>query len=205
MEAVFVRHGESEANAGGVIQGRSDFNLSGKGRDQALRTASALVDFKPYRIYTSPLSRARETAQIINRRHNAEIRILDALVEYDLGGFEGLSMQEVTQQFPEVPEQIGNGIPFHHLAPDAETDEQADLRASEALEEILNSGLPRVLIVSHLGILERMIKKIAREFKINELLEDGFWPLKNSSITHLDLHPFNPRVILINNVGHLSL
>jgi broad specificity phosphatase PhoE len=203
MEAVFVRHGQSEANAGGVVQGRSDYRLSAQGRDQALRTADALMDYNPYRVYTSPLARARETAQIINRRHNAEIVVLDDLVEYDLGQFEGLTVEQIQERFPFVFERVKEGAAFHTLAPGAETDEQVDLRAERALEEIINSGLPRIIVVSHLGVLERMIKKAALAFKLQLSACDGTWPLKNCSITHLDLNPIGSRLVRINDVLHL--
>ena len=203
MEAVFIRHGESQANAGGIIQGRSDHKLSSRGRDQAMRTADALIAFQPYLVYTSPLARARETAEIINRRHNAEIRVMEELTEYDLGEFEGLTMDQVIERFPRVIEQLKQGTPFHHLAPGAETDEQADRRAAAALEQILDSGLPRVIVVAHLGILERMILKIASDLKMGPAIESGPWPLRNCSITRLDLHPLSPKIISFNNTDHL--
>ncbi|HUT52055.1 MAG TPA: histidine phosphatase family protein [bacterium] len=203
MEVVFIRHGQSEANADGIIQGRVDYGLSGQGRDQALRTAAALRDYNPYRVYTSPLSRAAETAKIINRRHNAEIVILDDLIEYDLGEFEGLTVAQVFERFPRVPGRLKSGEPFHTLAPGAESDADVDIRAERALDEILNSGLPRIIVVAHLGLLERIIKKASASFKLELDPGPAAWPLKNCSITHFDFNPLSPRLICFNEVLHL--
>jgi broad specificity phosphatase PhoE len=183
MEVVFIRHGESEANADGVIQGRADYRLSRQGRDQALRAA--------------------ETAKIINRRHNAEIYNLDDLIEYDLGEFEGLTIEQVFQRYPWVPERLKNGEPFHTLAPGAESDADVDVRAERALAEILDSGLPRIIVVAHLGLLERVIRKAASSFKITLNPGPSAWPLKNCSITHFDFNPLYPRLISFNEVIHL--
>ena len=203
MELVIVRHGESVANADGIIQGRFDYELSEKGRDQALRTARALMDFSPYRIYTSPLDRARETADIINRRHNAEIVVLPDLIEYDLGGFEGLTMEQILEKFPEVPDNMKQGTPFHHLAPGAESDQDVDTRVARAQDEIVNCGLPRVVVVSHLGVLERIILKLGNHYGINDIAGLASWPLKNCSITRMAINPFESRFDFINDVSHL--
>jgi probable phosphoglycerate mutase len=204
MEIVFVRHGESTANAEGIIQGRFDYELSERGKEQAFKTARALAEFKPFRVYTSPLVRARETAQIINRPHNAELVVLPDLVEYDLGGFEGLTFKEVLEKFPGLPEKLRQGVPFHHLAPGAETDEQVDKRVESALDEIIHSGLPRVILVSHLGVLERTIKTAAKNYSILDMPGPEAWPLKNCSLTRLSIEPQKCRVLMINDVTHLA-
>lgn len=204
MEVILVRHGESEANAQGIIQGQGDYRLSEKGRSQALATATALIDFHPYRIYVSPLRRAHETAEIINRPHNADLIVLDDLIEYHLGEFEGLCGEEITARFPELPEKMKQGVPFHHLAPGAETDAAASARTRRALQEILDSGLPRVIVVSHLGILEHLIRLFALDLRPDDSARALCGPLLNCSITWLDFHPVIPRVIKFNDVSHLK-
>ncbi len=204
MDIVLLRHGQSEANAQGLIQGRTDSPLSNVGREQAIRTADALLDFKPFRIYTSPLARASETAQIINRPHNAEVVILDELVEFDLGECEGLSGEELIEMIPSLPRRMEEGVPFHHLLPGAETDEEVDLRAERALHEILHSGLPRCVVVSHLGILERIIVAAARKHSSRDFSKDCDFPLKNCSITRMRIRPLNSMLLTANDTAHIE-
>ena len=62
MRLLLVRHGETDWNAAGRIQGCTDTPLNARGRAQALALAGRLRDERPQRLYTSPLRRARETA-----------------------------------------------------------------------------------------------------------------------------------------------
>jgi len=204
MEIVFVRHGESVANLNGVVQGRGDYKLTPKGRDQAIRTANALVDFRPYRIYTSPLSRAHETAEIINRPHGVEVVVLEELLEYSLGEFEGLTFEEIVEKYPHVPAELEKGRPFHQLPKGAERDEDVDIRAEAVLTRIMDSGQPRIMVVAHLGILERLIINFAGNHSKNDFSKELDWPLKNCSITRLIHEPIGTRLISFNDVSHLE-
>jgi len=206
MEVVLVRHGESVANAEGLIQGRGDYRLSERGREQARLTAEALAGFEPGLIYTSPLARAGETAEIINRSHQCEVSVLEELIEYNLGSFEGLTPKQVLDLVPDLEEQMKGGTPFHHLAPGAETDQEVDRRAAGALLKIMGCGLDRVIVVSHLGILERMIKIVAEKFEIADpsVLKGRMFPLLNCSITRMFFEEKRASIVVINDVSHLA-
>lgn len=202
MELALIRHGESTANREGIIQGRGDYPLSESGREQALLTSQALTSFRPYRIFTSPLARARETAEIINRPHNVEVVPLPELMEFDLGEFEGLTFPRILELHPEVLPGLKSGIPFHHLAPGAETDESVNARARRAMEQILDSGLPRVVVVSHLGVLERVIAA-ALKLPPEQLPRENL-PLRNCSITRLKIDFREAVMDCMNETLHLD-
>lgn len=201
MELAFVRHGESEANRAGIIQGRGDYPLSDIGREQARLASAALAGFGPSIIFSSPLVRARETAEIINRAHGVEIIAMPELQEYNLGEFEGKTFQAVLEGYPEVKPGIARGVPFHHLAPGAETDAEADGRAARAIELLLGSGADRAIVVAHLGILERIVLAALNG---NGGIPASAWPLNNASITRLRLSATERRLLSFNETGHLS-
>jgi broad specificity phosphatase PhoE len=77
MKIILVRHGESEANKAGKHQGKGDkwtnTSLTEKGKQQAKKVAERLKKEEIEIIYSSPLKRAKETAESINRNHNLEI------------------------------------------------------------------------------------------------------------------------------------
>ena len=202
MEIVLVRHGESDANRRGIIQGRGDYPLSDVGRSQASATAAALADFRPDRIFVSPLGRARQTAEIINQPHLVEIASLPELMEYNLGEFEGQRFEDVLTKYPEVRPGRQRGVPFHHLAPGAETDAEADERARRALALVLDSGLSRVLVVAHLGILERIL--LAALDGTGAEIPRSTWPLRNCSITRVRVMAGRWELIGVNETGHLG-
>ena len=90
MKLYFVRHGESEANLIREISNRGlKHGLTGKGRQQAAALAGQLKDKDLIHIYTSPLLRARQTAEILAGALGVPCEISDALREFDCGIAEG--------------------------------------------------------------------------------------------------------------------
>jgi broad specificity phosphatase PhoE len=95
MRLYFVRHGESEANVQSIISNRDlPHPLTELGRQQARRLAQAMAAAPVTRIYSSPVLRARQTAEILSRALGAPVEITDALREFDCGIAEGRSDAE---------------------------------------------------------------------------------------------------------------
>lgn len=95
MELILIRHGETLWNKEGRVQGSSNIELSDVGIQHSRQLAESLKDTPIHSIYSSPLSRAQETARIINQYHNAPIYLESGLMEMDQGNFEGLTFQEL--------------------------------------------------------------------------------------------------------------
>jgi probable phosphoglycerate mutase len=87
--AVFVRHGESEANVADIVAGSRDVPLTARGRVQAGAIAERLADFAAVAIYTSALSRARDTAEIVAASLRLPVFVVPELAERDWGAWEG--------------------------------------------------------------------------------------------------------------------
>ncbi len=105
MRLYLVRHGESEANLLNQFSNRGyKHGLTDVGRRQALELAQRLRDTHPSRIYTSPLMRAVQTAEILSQCLGAPIKIAGALREYDCGILEGKSDEESVTLFLQVRE-----------------------------------------------------------------------------------------------------
>lgn len=86
---VFARHGETAPNRDGLILGRADPGLTDEGRRQAARLADLLAREEPVAVLTSPLLRARETAEVIAGACGREAETDERLVEIDWGAWEG--------------------------------------------------------------------------------------------------------------------
>ena len=91
---LLVRHGETDWNAEGRLQGHTDRPLSEFGRRQAERLAATLAAEKLDAIYASDLARARETAEIVGERLGLPIALEPDLREKDWGTWEGLTAVE---------------------------------------------------------------------------------------------------------------
>ncbi len=102
MTLAFIRHGQTEWNRQGLMQGSTDIPLNDTGRQQA-RDAVAMLDGWEWDvIVSSPLSRARETAQIVADGLGLELGpAYDDLVERDYGPWEGTSSAEIMARWPD--------------------------------------------------------------------------------------------------------
>jgi probable phosphoglycerate mutase len=103
MELLIVRHGESVANAEGRMQGQRDYPLSDVGQAQAALLGRFLVNagFGFDAAYTSPLTRARETALALTTALGLpEAELAPELSELHAGGLQGLTQPEIAQSFP---------------------------------------------------------------------------------------------------------
>ena len=106
MRIILVRHGESEWNRLGIYQGQEDAPLSELGLRQADALANRLQHETIDTIYTSPLQRARKTAEAIARFHPHVPFVQDeALMEIHHGVWQGLLATEVRERYPEMLEE----------------------------------------------------------------------------------------------------
>ena len=97
-----VRHGQSVWNAAGRIQGQIDVELDEIGLQQAQRIAERLKREPIAAIYSSPLLRARSTAEVIAAGFRLPVRLDARLMEYDFGVISGLTWNEVAENHPEL-------------------------------------------------------------------------------------------------------
>jgi broad specificity phosphatase PhoE len=94
-QLILVRHGQTDANAAGLLLGRSDPPLNDAGRAQAAAAAERVAAFDPERVLTSPLLRTVETAEIVAARCGCAVEVEDRLVEADYGEYDGLPFAEL--------------------------------------------------------------------------------------------------------------
>ena len=100
MRILLARHGETTANAEARFQGIRDYPLTARGRQQAERLAAMLAYHRPGRIYTSDLTRSRETAQPAARLLAVEPIALPVFREFSWGVLEGLTRTEIKERYP---------------------------------------------------------------------------------------------------------
>lgn len=172
-EFLLVRHGESDGNAAGIFQGRMDFPLSALGRAQAAARGCSLAarlgglsrseEKGPKRqdavIFCSPLSRAKESAEIIAREAGlAQPRILDSLIELDTGSWTGRSWTELRDKESEVWHRF-HGESWAAI-PDAESPEALFDRAVKTWQLMREAAAEArtVVAVSHGGFLQWLLR-----------------------------------------------
>jgi broad specificity phosphatase PhoE len=138
---LLVRHGETDWNADGRLQGHTDRPLSDYGRRQAQRLAEELEGEQLEAIYSSDLSRARETAEIVGERLALPVELDPDLREKDWGNWEGLNAVERDRV-----EFVGESTEAH---------QERMLGALRRIAE-RHPGDRRVLVFTHGGSIRRV-------------------------------------------------
>ena len=214
MNLRLVRHGESTANAEERWQGRADFPLSQTGVWQAERLWSRLEreGYAPTRIYTSPLSRALETARIVASGWDCPIEAWDDLVESDVGVFTGLTHAEVEERFPEVARDF-DATRDLDLIDGAETHVERTARAQRVVDRLIrdHGNADCVLVFTHGGILTHIVAQLLgaerlwfleiRNTAIFEFSIDvDAWHEQGQARTNINLW----RIVRFNDASHLD-
>ena len=87
MQAILVRHGETEYNAQGMLQGYAPVPLSARGRQQAMLVGQRLRSIRPTAFYSSDIQRAHETALIISQHVGLPVQLCAGLREWNIGNW----------------------------------------------------------------------------------------------------------------------
>src|SRR5262245_46586520 len=103
LKLYLVRHGETDWNADGRIQGHSDIELNPRGLEQARRLALRIPEEGQFdAIYASPLKRAYRTAELAASALNLKVNSDSRLLERSLGVLEGLTLSDIKDKYPEI-------------------------------------------------------------------------------------------------------
>lgn len=149
-----IRHGQTAYNASGRVQGWLDVPLDDAGMLQAISVSRRFADKNISAIYTSPLSRAAETAKAIASVCKREIILDIRLREYNMGDWTGLTGDEIAATAP------GYHLANHEaLIPNGETAQDMRKRVDAFLADVLAKHTSRdtVVVVSHGGTLGMVV------------------------------------------------
>lgn len=183
-----VRHGETEWNALKKIQGRTDIPLNEVGKKQAIACSRFLSAFQWDTIVTSPLQRAKQTAEIINESLKIPLIVLDDFIERNYGDIEGLTIEERASMFPDF--QCNN----------QESIEFVKKRVIEGLDK-LHELYPRnnIIIVAHGGVINIILSILS-----NGEIGTGKSRLSNGSLSHIHNYEGQWKVKNYNQISHLT-
>ena len=153
---LLARHGETDWNAERRFQGHADRPLNARGRAQAEALAERLASAPLAAVYASDLARARETAQIVARRHGLPVVTRPDLKEVDVGSWSGLTTDEARTRHPEAFSRWRDeGQPGWA---DGETYEEMRARARRAVLEIgAEHAGETVIVVAHGGTIRALL------------------------------------------------
>lgn len=195
-EIVFIRHAESQANADGIWNGRTDGELSEAGEESLEAVGRRLSAWDFDAVISSPLSRARLTAGSFAD----EVEIDEGFIEIDLGKWEGMAFTDVQSRHGD---QLQEAIKTRTLpmGGTGETIDQVGKRAIGAVDDLFDrmAENERVAVVTHGGFMQAVLHR--------HLAGDGR-PVRtftsNTGITRVVQQFGRPRLASFNDTGHLG-
>jgi len=182
-----IRHGETEWNTARRIQGHTDTALNPQGLRQAEALTAhftALAQRHAARfpaVYSSDLLRARDTAAPIAAALGCPLHLLPQLRERHYGVLEGLTYDEIREQFPDAHAALEQRLPEYAM-PGGESLAQAFARVSALLAELsLNHPGDTLIVVTHGGILD-LVNRFVRQRPLNAPRD---FPVPNAALNWL--------------------
>jgi len=189
-QIVFVRHGQTDANAAGLLLGVTDPPLNDAGRAQAVAVAERVVALGPGRILTSPLSRTVQTAEAIAAVCGCAVEIEDRLIEVDYGEYDGLPFAELPADLVRRWRTEADFAP-----PGGESLASVGVRMAALGAEILGAlGTAPVVAVSHVSPIKAAV---CWALGLPDLAS---WRMRldNASVTRLAPGPEGPVLLSFN-------
>lgn len=195
---LLVRHGTTSAT-GSRLGGRTPATLDEAGRQQARATGERIADLRPRALYASPLTRTHQTAEVIGEVIGREVVTADGLVEVEYGKWTDRPLKPLTRTklWPVIQAR-----PSLVRFPEGESIRRAQLRAVDAIEEIVDCHKRQTVVaVSHADVIKAVVA-----FYVGMPL-DSFQRLVVSpaSVTVLQLGPNErPALLRFNDDGAMK-
>lgn len=214
MLQYLVRHGESTSNVEERVQGQADVDLSPLGRRQAGAVASriramldaASVPDATWEIWSSPLKRARHTAETIASSLGLPVHIDEGLCELHAGVFQGHLWADLETRFPEAVARWRSGDVDYQI-PGGESRAELAARGHRALEALGRRDVAGMIVVAHGGVLTAALgSMLGRDHPLLAAAAQRPFTklpaLANASLTLLEWP--GPRLVSFNETGHLA-
>ena len=160
-QIIFLRHGQAKNNTERVLSGRTPgVPLTDKGITQAQQTAELLEHMNISAIYSSPIQRAKHTAEIVGEHNSIDVQIDDRLIELDMGKFTGVPYDEIFASHGNVFLKFYNGeLEIAHNG--VETFADVKKRVTSIVDEIIEKHPDQnVVLVTHMDPIKAMLSNV---------------------------------------------
>lgn len=196
-----VRHCEAAGNIGRVFQGHIDAEISENGARQLDRLAERFRAIPLDIVYTSPLIRARRTAEAVNRWHGLPLITDDALKEINGGAWEGVPWAQLPERYPQESEHWIKS-PWAFQPPDGEAMADVYDRMAQVLTRLAADHPGKTIAAVSHGCAIRNALCWAKGWPITELNAIAW--CDNTAVSVLEFTDGQPRVVLENDNSHLD-
>jgi probable phosphoglycerate mutase len=153
-----VRHGQTEWNLAGRMQGRLDSPLTDLGRRQASANGALIKSLGGVdQLWVSPAGRTTETAYLVNSHTKAPLHFAEELVERDCGLWSGMTIDEIRERHAQSWSEREQD-PYWHQPPQGENMQDMLLRSHRFLDDLFELDWDALALVTH-GVMSKVILK----------------------------------------------
>ncbi len=197
---ILVRHGQTVWNKLGKYQGQADIELSEVGRKQASLLAQKFPIEKVDAIYSSPLIRAKETAEIIGAKFNIPVETCPEFCEISFGKWEGLTYDEIHTQWPKEHDMLFTR-PDLLTCPEGEGFTQVQERSAKKMESLIKENPDKTFVIAAHGGVIRTLLCHALGMPLKNM-----WRIRqdNTAVNLVTAYNEGLTVELMNSTVHLS-
>jgi phosphoserine phosphatase len=194
-----LRHGESEWNLSGQVQGTKDSELTEKGIEQAKLAANRLKLENIDKIYSSPLKRAKHTAEVVAESIGIESIVDIGLKEMCFGHWEGVLLKEIQKDNADEF-MMWKKSPHKFKVKDSESLKEVQERMLNVIKKIKETeDAENVLLVSHGTAIKAMVLGLLGI----DLSKYGNFSVSNTGITLIEFGDYNTVMRYFNDKAHL--
>lgn len=202
MNIYFTRHGETLWNLEHRFQGWKDSELTDIGVKRAELLGKRLEEVKIDKIFTSPIKRAKRTAELIRGNKDIEVIEVEGLKEISFGKWEGMTTEEINacEEYIEELDNLFNR-PYSYKSFEGENIKDFTKRLYKAVEDIVNdNGDKDILIVTHGMCVRYLIAYFKNELEESQIVD--FPIFHQASYNEVQWNGNNFEVITLNNIDH---
>ena len=160
-QIIFLRHGQAKNNTDRILAGRTEgIPLTETGIKQAEHTAELLQHMNISAVYSSPIQRAKHTAEIVGKHNSLDVTIDERLIELDMGKFTGMPYDEIFNSHGNVFMKFYNGeLEIAHNG--VETFSDVKKRVLGIVDHVIeNHPDENVVLVTHMDPIKAMLSTI---------------------------------------------
>ncbi len=196
MKAILVRHGETEYNAQGLLQGYAPIPLSAYGRQQALRVGPRLRTLRPTVLYSSDIQRAHETATLVSPHVGLPIQPCPGLREWNIGAW----VNRMASDFYDHLTAIG-AHPATYVPEGGESQLQTQARIVAQMQAwATRHAGETVLGVSHGMAIDLLVRHIMDL----DVMQPQPYRISNTSVNIFQYQAGKWEIVTLNDIGHLE-
>lgn len=201
LRLYITRHGETEWNIQGRMQGWKNSNLTSKGVSNAKALGESLKSVEFNKVYCSPLDRTRHTAELILSGRDIPVVYDENLREIHLGELEGLNQEEIKQIYPEFGSHFWEN-PHLYKAKSGEDFYQVRERVLKVLDRIMSENTEgNILIVTH-GVVLKTFHAYFKNLPMERLWDPPF--IYDTSLTIVEIENGKSEVVVEGDISHIK-